>query len=79
MQFERSEACNYSAHIFLPIVFGVCAGIIYSFFHVGVGMDMDVSTALRIVLIGSPWLVDLDGLGAHVVSMTIPIIGHSMC
>ena len=29
VQFERSKACNYSAHIFLPIQFGVCAGIFF--------------------------------------------------
>ena len=28
MEIERSKACNYSAHVFLPILFGVCAGII---------------------------------------------------
>ena len=28
MQCERSKACNYSAHVFLPMLFGVCAGIL---------------------------------------------------
>ena len=28
MPFERNKASNYSAHFFLPILFGVCAGII---------------------------------------------------
>ena len=28
MKFERSKGCNYSPHFFLPILFGVCAGII---------------------------------------------------
>ena len=28
MQFERSKACNCSAHVFLHILCGVCAGII---------------------------------------------------
>ena len=28
MQFEKSKACNYSTHVFLPILFGVCAGIV---------------------------------------------------
>ena len=28
VQFERSKACNFSAHVFLPMLFGVCAGII---------------------------------------------------
>ena len=32
MLFERSKACNYSAHVFLPILFGVCAGIIFFVF-----------------------------------------------
>ena len=26
MQFERSKACNYSAHVFLPRLFGVRVG-----------------------------------------------------
>ena len=28
MLFRRSRACNYLAHAFLPILFGVCAGIV---------------------------------------------------
>ena len=28
MLFERKRACNYSAHAFLPILFGVHAGIL---------------------------------------------------
>ena len=31
MQFQRGKACNYSAHVFQPILFGVCAGIIISY------------------------------------------------
>ena len=31
MQFERSKACNYSARVFLPILFEVCAGIIWKY------------------------------------------------
>ena len=28
----KKKACTYSAHAFLPILFGVCADIIYLFF-----------------------------------------------
>ena len=28
VQFERSKVCNYSAYVSLPVLFGVCAGII---------------------------------------------------
>ena len=51
MQFERSKACNYSAHVFLPILFGVCAGIIivgsgfwYTFAASATGMTHNAST-----------------------------------
>ena len=30
MPFERNRTCNYSAHVFLHMLFGVCAGIIFS-------------------------------------------------
>ena len=29
MAFERGRACKYSAHAFLPMLFGVCAGIFF--------------------------------------------------
>ena len=32
--FERSRACNYSAHAFLPILFGVCAGIVIMYLSI---------------------------------------------
>ena len=28
MLFEKGRACNYSLHAFLPMLFGVCAGIV---------------------------------------------------
>ena len=48
VQFERSNACNYSPHACLPILFGVCAGIVlFLFFPLTVRFGLGFSPGKR--------------------------------